>query len=290
MSTKCMDHLCKFLKLLKTPNSPINFSRVKRIFLPNPAPLPSSLVTYICPVCCEASPSLNNCKNVRCTEHSCFSKHPLHYLRLPILPQLQEILARTEELNFEHQRNSSSDNDLIEDIYDGKAYQNIIKEQKGKEFLTFIMNADGIQVAKSSNLSLWIFTIVINEIKRSERFKLKNIVIGGIVAAASKPSRPQMQALFTPIVDELIVLERGEAFNVKGLNDNSYRYLKCFLIASCCDKPAQSLVQGISEPTGAYGCGRCELQGEICFNGHFQLSFIIIYIITIFRRNGRNQT
>jgi hypothetical protein len=173
-------------------------------------------------------------------------------------------------LNFEQQRNPPSDIDMIDDIYDGKAYQNIIKKQKGKEFLTFIMNADGIQVAKSSNSSLWIFTLIINEIKRNERYKLKNIIVGGIVSTLSKPNRRQMQALFSPIVDELIVLEQGQAFEVKNLNDNSYTYthLKCFLIASCCDKPAQSLVQGISEPTGAFGCGRCELEGKICFNDH----------------------
>lgn len=267
MSTKCIDDLCKLLKLLQTPNIPINFCRVKHLFLPNSSPLPSSLITYICPVCCEvSSSSSDHCNNVNCTQHSAFIQSPLQYLRLPIIPQLQEILACTQELNFEQQRNSPANMDMIDDIYHGTVYQNIIKEQRGKEFLTFIMNVDGIQVATSSNSSLWIITLIINEIKRTERFKLKNIIIGGIVSTVSKPTHHQMQLLLLPIVKELITLEKGDVFEVKYFSDNPYTYLKCFLISSCCDKPAQSLVQGISAPTGAFGCGRCELQGELCFN------------------------
>jgi hypothetical protein len=264
MSTKSIDHLCKLLKLLKTPNSPINFSRVKRLFLPNSSPLPSSLITYMCPVCCEASSVSDHCDNVNCAQHSRFTQSPLHYLRLPILPQIREILGHTQTLNFEQQQKASSNIDIINDIYDGKAYQNIIKKEKGRKFLSFIMNVDGIQVATSSTSSLWIFTLVINEIKRSERFKLKNIIVPGIVSTGFKPNRHQMQALLSPIVKELLVLEQGEAFQVGSLNENSCIFLKCFLIASCCDKPAQSLVQGISEATGAFGCGRCELKGK-CF-------------------------
>ncbi len=262
---------------------------MKRLFLSNSSPPPSSLITYLCSVCCEASSSSEHCNNIKCIEHSSFSQTPLHFLRLSILPQLQEILGRIQDLNFEQQRNSSSDIDMIDDIYDGKAYQNIIKEQRGKDFLTFIMNVDGIQVAKSSNTSLWIFTLVINEIKRSERFKLKNIIIGGIVSTASKPNRHQMQALLAPIVDELLLLEKGQSFEVNGLNAKSYKYLKCFLIASCCDKPAQSLVQGISEPTGAFGCGRCELEGRIRFDNYLQLYFIDLYCFYL-RHNSSYQT
>jgi hypothetical protein len=221
----------------------------------------------MCPVCCEKSTSLSDhCNNVNCTQRSAFIKSPLQFLRLPIIPQLEEILSCTQHLNFEQQRNSQANIDIIEDIYHGTKYQNIVKEQMGKEFLTFVMNVDGIQVAKSSNSSLWIITLAINEIKRTERFKLKNIIIGGIVSTSSKPSHHQMQHLLLPIVEELMALERGDVFEIKYFSNNPYTYLKCFLISSCCDKPAQSLVQGISAPTGAFGCGRCEIEGEICFN------------------------
>ena len=244
-------------------NIPISFYRVKRLLLPNPSPPTSTFVTYICSVCCEASVLSDHCSNINCTQHQRFLVLPLYYLRLPILEQLQEILNHAPCLNFEQQQRSASDIQIINDIYDAEAYQHIVGKEEGQNFLTLIMNVDGIQVAKSSNISLWIFTFVINEIKRSERFKLKNIVIDGIVSAVSKPSRHQVQALLSPIVQEFLVLEQGDIFEVKDLSKKSSMHLKIFLIASCCDKPAQSLVQGISEPTGAFGCGRCELAGKL---------------------------
>ncbi|CAF4767110.1 unnamed protein product, partial [Rotaria sp. Silwood2] len=260
-SNKCINDLYKLLKLLKIPNCPMNFYKIKRLLLPKSSASISSLVTYICQVCCEASTSSDRCSNVNCTQHACFLTPHLHYLRFSILQQIQEILAHTPALNFEQQQ-CFPDIDVINDIYDAEAYQHIMKKEAGNNFLSLIMNVDGIEVTKNSGLSLWIFTFVINEIKRSERFKLKNIIVGGIVSTESKPSRHQMQVLLSPIVKELVVLEQGESFEVKSFGENSSTHLKIFLIASCCDKPAQSLVQGISESIGAFGCGRCDLEGE----------------------------
>ncbi|CAF0928416.1 unnamed protein product [Adineta steineri] len=79
-----------------------------------------------------------------------------YYLRLPILSQLREILYSTCPINFEQQRRLSCNMDILNDIYDGKAYENIIKNQQGKQFLTFIMNTNGIQVANNSSTSLWV--------------------------------------------------------------------------------------------------------------------------------------
>jgi hypothetical protein len=128
------------------------------------------------------------------------------------------------------------------------------------------MNADGIQVSNNSTASLWISTLTINEIKRTERFKLKHIIVTGIISATSKPTRVQMQSFLSPMVDELLVLEQGTFFEMKGLNYSVTKYLTYFLTGSCSDKSAQSLVQGISKITGAYGCGGCggcEIKGIV---------------------------
>ncbi|CAF1607895.1 unnamed protein product [Rotaria magnacalcarata] len=223
ISNKGINDLCKLLKIMKTPNTPANFSRVKRLFLPNSSPTPFSLITYICSICCEISTSSHNCDNVNCNQHSCFHTAPLNYLRLPILPQLREILAHAKELNFQQQREFSPDIEMMNDIYDGEKYQNIIKNEKGQKFLTLIMNTDGIQLAKNSNSSLWIFTFVINEIKRSESFKLKNIIVGAIVSSASKPSRHQMRTILSPIVEELLVLEQGITVVIKPKSKKKIR-------------------------------------------------------------------
>lgn len=39
--------------------------------------------------------------------------------------------------------------------------------------------------------------------------------------------------------------------------------LKVFAIGATCDKPAQAIVQNIPEPIGKFGCGRCEIPGNL---------------------------
>ncbi|CAF4053495.1 unnamed protein product [Rotaria magnacalcarata] len=101
---------------------------------------PSSIITYLCSICCEISTSSHNCNNVNCNQHSCFHISPLNYLRLPILPQLREILAHVKELNFQQQREFSPDIEMMNDIYDGEKYQSItvvIKPKSKKKIRVF---------------------------------------------------------------------------------------------------------------------------------------------------------
>ena len=275
-----MNDLCKLLKTLKVPNCPANFYRIKQHLLPKSHESISSLTAYLCSVCCESSTSAYHCSNVNCTQYKNFRTSPLYYLRFSIREQLREILAHTLELNLKQQKDACTNLDFINDIYDAKAYQHIINQERGTNFLTLLMNVDGIQVTKNTSDSLWIFTFVINELKRNERFKLKNVIVGGIVSTVSRPNRRHMQALLSPIVQELRTLEQGDIFKVKDCNQNSNIYLKVFLTASCCDKPAQGLVQGLSESTGAFGCGRCELKGDLsCVAWNTFLSINLLSIL-----------
>lgn len=66
------------------------------------------------------------------------------------------------------------------------------------------------------------------------------------------------------IINELKHLEVGRMFQLKSTNVECVEetFLKVFLVTSCCDKPAQSLVQCLPEPTAKFGCGRCEIKGR----------------------------
>ena len=261
MSNKCVDHICQLMRRLRVENFPSSFSAINHLLLPDSSTPYFVNCVNICPVCCLKSASSSHCDNTDCGQSRSYSHPPIQSMIIPILSQLRDILARTSSLTFEHQhRTASSPDDVIRDIYHGEVYRKIAADEPGK-FLTLIMNIDGVQISKSSSSSLWIVTFAINEIHRNERFKMKNIIVGGVLSTSSKPSRDQIRVFLEPIVKELRQLERGESYEVKHMWSDQLLFLKTFLIASCCDKPAQSLVQGISEPTGAYGCGRCEIQG-----------------------------
>ena len=76
----------------------------------------------------------------------------------------------------------------------------------------------------------------------------------------SKPTRDQIKLLYRPIIDELLYLASGHSFT---LSEDRDAVIQVYLIAACCDKPAQAILQCISEPIAAYGCGRCEVEGEV---------------------------
>ena len=76
-----------------------------------------------------------------------------------------------------------------------------------------------------------------------------------------------MHAMMKSIVDELKTLETNHPYVIKAQGDKVIN-LKTFLIGATCDKPAQAIVQNVSEPIGEFGCGRCEIRGK--FSSHFK--------------------
>ena len=61
----------------------------------------------------------------------------------------------------------------ISDVYDGKAYQIHIAEGgflSNTMNISLLLNTDGVQVFKSSNLSLWPVYLVINELPPHLRY------------------------------------------------------------------------------------------------------------------------
>ncbi|CAF1483657.1 unnamed protein product, partial [Rotaria sordida] len=180
-------------------------------------------------------------------------------IRQSILDQIQSILA--SENNFTlHSSPSSCYNSCITDIQHANWYQSIALNENTSNFITLLLNVDGISISDSSDNSLWIFTFIINEINRTRRYKLQNCIFGGIWPGPQKPNREQTYAMLKLMTDELQLLENENAFTIKALGNQMVK-LKVFLIGSTCDKPAQAIVQNVAEPIGEFGCGRCEIPG-----------------------------
>jgi hypothetical protein len=76
------------------------------------------------------------------------------------------------------------------------------------------MNVDGVPPNRGSDLSIWPVFLVINEIEKSKRFALENLIVAGVWPGPSKPSREDMFLLFTDIVEQLKVLEQGKLFRL----------------------------------------------------------------------------
>lgn len=253
LTRSCVNDLCHLLKVLNVPNVPKSFSVIKRL-LTCDVEDPKGKEYTICSECDKLSTESTRCLNQHCTQHDKYDKVPIRYLSLSISSQLRSILKNSNGLL----KKPNAESDLLTDIVDGYQYKHIMQNENGP-FITLCMNVDGVQVSDSSNQSLWITTLVINELPRVKRFKQENVIVAGIATVSSKPNRAQMQVMLRVLAHQLKVLENGITIQFRDVEEV---VMRVYLICACLDKPAQSIVQNTAEPIGGYGCGRCIIKGN----------------------------
>ncbi|CAF4333353.1 unnamed protein product [Rotaria sp. Silwood2] len=265
LSIQCISDLLKLLLLFGVDQAPRSWYQLKSLLMINDPTL-----SYIFP-CSQCSGPSTDSKKCSCCGYQ-FSSTSCHdsFIISPIKDQLDIILRNNADIDFF----SPFTNNTLRDIKDGNVYQQI-KTVCTDPFLTLTMNIDGVEVRKGLKRSIWPILFVVNELPLKQRYALENVIIAGIWSGLKKPSRLQMKSIITPIVEELLLFEQGYAFTdytKESLNQENV--IKVFLTSACCDKPAQALVQNLPEPTGAFGCGRCELEGEILKLYHLLDNFL----------------
>lgn len=250
LSTKCIDDIIKLLKNLHVPNTPSSWYNVKRLIIETK---PQSTKYFICSICDNLITNEGYCQFCSTTHHN---KLP-SFLSFSVANQLENILAYNDQIDLLHQNKDL----LIHDIVDAAVYQRI-RAKNADRMLTLTMNIDGITPSSGRQSTVWPIVLVVNEIPLKLRFALENIILAGFWPGPSKPTRDQMSHLLRPLVNELLILENGQAF---CLFDKTIQMIHVYLIGSCCDKPATALVQCLVEPHTAFGCNRCELEGHQFF-------------------------
>lgn len=84
--------------------------------------------------------------------------------------------------------------------------------------LAFMINVDWFQPFKLSWYSVGVIYLVVN-LPRSERFKVENVILVGVIPGPHEPSGT-INSYLSPLVDELLVLWDGWNVNdeiVKGV-------------------------------------------------------------------------
>jgi len=255
LSIECVSDLLSLLLLLGVDNVPRSWYQLKQSVAPtNPAR------SYFTP--CEhcSSPSSNRLKCSNCGKKISNGPYENTFMNFSIRDQLEIILNNN---NTVFDAISSATTNSISDIRDGNVYRKLgtICHER---FLTFTMNIDGVEVKKGSKVSIWPVLLVINELPFNQRYNLENTIIAGVWLARHKPSRTEMKCLLSPVMEELSQLEQEYTFvDYSKPSNKQDTIINVFLIAACCDKPAQALIQNIPEPIAAFGCGRCEIEGKI---------------------------
>ncbi|CAF1444085.1 unnamed protein product, partial [Rotaria sordida] len=248
----CISNICKLLKLLRVPNSPLDFRHVRSLIY---SPYKSTIFgdTLIsCPSCHKISTDYTHCSTTpNCVNTEKFVSNPTINHVLRIEPQIRSILERNNLIT------PNKDENTIRDIIDAPFYRKIVNNESSS-IITLLMNSDGA-VVKSISRSVWVTTFVINELSPFIRFNRENVIIAMISVGSVKPNKSEMQIFLKHLVKELIQLERiGLQYTPISSSNCVDQTISVFVIVATCDRPAASLIINHTEVGGYYGCIHCE--------------------------------
>ncbi|CAD6216535.1 GSCOCG00011351001-RA-CDS [Cotesia congregata] len=199
-----------------------------------------------------------------CTCESCGpdkkSVDARYFLQLSLKSQLNEFfkipnIDKSLQYRFTREKRDLS---AIEDIFDGRFYQNL---SLPGNFLdnplnfSFAMNTDGCQVAKSSKASAWPVYLQFNELP--PHLRKKHMLLAGIFVDVSHPS---LNLVLDPMIKELRELYTT---GILWRTSDGREVRSKFVVTTCIvDSPARSLILRMKQFNGYYGCTFCYAKGE----------------------------
>ncbi|CAF1681668.1 unnamed protein product [Rotaria sp. Silwood1] len=268
MSKAAVNDICRILNAFNVPNMPKDFRGVMSHIKKNNPTLLHGNQSFICPSCFNRSLNASKCNVKGCQSASSYVRTPTSVSTFPILPQIIAILER------ENLASLTYESDQCRDVMNSQRHYEIVMKEKqthpGRNIVTLTLNSDGTLIKRLSR-SLWITCACINELPRRKRFEINNILICSISTGAEKPKKKEYSTILIDIVNELKFLEHV-GFDIvlpsdkKGTAQN-YTHFHAFTISAVCDKPAQSLLMNIKDPTGFFSCGWCCITGKTSSSG-----------------------
>ena len=185
------------------------------------------------------------------------------FIYYSIVQSLKAMCARHGFLQAcEHWRNrtlSQSPVNTLGDIYDGQVWKDF-KTIHGRPYLSipynlcFGLNIDWFNPYKQTQYSVGAMYLTIFNLPRSERFKLENIILVGMIPGPCEPSN--VNPFLYPLVKELNYLYEG--ITVKTPTSFlSLTSVRAILVAIICDLPATRKVCGFANYNAVRGCSKC---------------------------------
>ncbi|CAF0910775.1 unnamed protein product [Rotaria sordida] len=178
--------LLKLLTILKVPNVPSSWHKLKQVINRSGGKKKEKhklvdLTLHFCPECENESSNSEKCMNLDCSYNRNMLVPPHTFMVMNIEQQIRQVLNSINPNGLK--LSSSTDSDfslsLMTDIQHGRIYMNILRtlnNQRESNFITLTCNIDGVAVYSNSEQHMWTFTACINEIKRTLRFSIENII------------------------------------------------------------------------------------------------------------------
>ena len=183
------------------------------------------------------------------------------YVCKSIVATLAEMIKRPGFLaDCEHWRSRSIPEEIYADVYDGQVWKDF-QEHDGRSFLSasnnfaLMLNVDWFQPFERSTYSVGVIYMVILNLPRDQRFKVKNVIICGIIPGPDEP-KGTINTFLQPLVKELDQLWKG-VYVPDPLGILNQRWIRAAVILTCCDIPATRKVLGFLSHNATKGCSKC---------------------------------
>ncbi|CAF3309742.1 unnamed protein product [Rotaria socialis] len=155
LTTRAVSDICRLLRLFHVPNAPKSFAAAKRLMEREASDNMKPDILHICHQCNNVYKDV--CDDATCQQNNRELQSSI-FLKFPIKDQIQSILA-TERNFVLHSQSPVWPNDRIAEIQHADWYRSIAENEDKSNFITLMLNVDGIAMSGSSDNSLWIFTV-----------------------------------------------------------------------------------------------------------------------------------
>lgn len=141
------------------------------------------------------------------------------------------------------------------DIFDGQVWKDW-QYVEGQPFLAspnnyvFMLNIDWFQPFKHSVYSVGALYMVVMNLPRTERFKLENVILVGLIPGPKEP-KLNINSFLKPLVAELNMIWNGITIKPNKLT------VRAALLCVACDLPATRKVCGFTGHASSHGCSKC---------------------------------
>lgn len=220
-------------------------------------------IHYLCSFCgTHVEKDSKRCTNQFCLKDLSQPGAVGYFIQHSIIKQLQLMCKRNSFLEkirshrFKHYQ--ENEGNTIKDVYDGTNYREAFRKGflSDPNSISFSLNTDGVQIFKSSMVSMWPVYMLINELPLSERKLKENIIYYGLWISSRKPI---MWSFLKPLHKEMCELEDGVC--MKDYKETSFR-LRATVLNCVCDLPARCMMSNSMQFNGAYCCWFCLQRGE----------------------------
>lgn len=180
-----------------------------------------------------------------------------HFFVLFDIPsQLQKVLKGCDILDLTEPLEPK---DSFSDICDGELYRAFVSSTANAGHrISFVLNADGTPIFKSSGTAIWPIQLLVNELPATQR--MQKVILAALWFGKKKPDMVPFQDAFVGAVNDLS--EKGFDLEHRGRTTT----FKAFCICCAVDSVARAPMQGVMQFNAYHGCNWCLQKGERVLN------------------------